>query len=171
MEQRHALFEALELADARIVALDNAARGEQLNQDLNDFIAAAVCGLAEGLDGKAVCVTVHNQGGKLVGFSVDEAADFGVVNNLLAEGGGGADALGEEGAVNGNILTGHQTQGNLGAVAEKSFAEEATTLVGDTDNIAAGSLGTAQIAPINPEVAGGESLRAALGDHDLTFWH
>src|SRR5712692_6791849 len=124
-EQRHVVFEAFEQAHLRVVALEDAPRGEELGKDFGEFRFATVGALAEGLHHEVIAVAVYDVGGDAVAAGIDEPVDFRVFNDALAIGGGGADAFGQVGAVNWYVGAGEQADRNLRAIAVECPAEEA----------------------------------------------
>ena len=73
----HARLEPFELADLRVVSLQDSAGPEPVAEDAGDVVAQGVGGLREGLDDEVVAVAVDDEGGDAVPFAVDQAAGPG----------------------------------------------------------------------------------------------
>src|SRR5690348_9720168 len=84
---------------------------------------------------------------------------------------GGADSRQEESAVGGNVLASEQADRDLGAVAVKCAAKVVAMVIRQANDVAGCGVGGADIAAVDPEVAGAKPLGSSLTDDDVAFRH
>src|SRR5208283_4349901 len=136
---------------------------------LNDGSAdgLGVHGLRQDLDGDDIVVAVDDEAGEEIGFAEDNAVGVGIGDELLAIGGGGADAVGDEFGQVGDfgIVLGDHADGDLRRGAVESRAEDFSSLVGDMDHRAGcDAIGGGDVGTIDPGMSGFEAGCAARSE-------
>ena len=171
MQDADFLFKPFEQTHFRIVALEDAFGRELLDQDFAEKVFIAFAGLAERLDYEVISVDIDDDGGQQVGFAVDQAIRVGIFDDGFAIGCGVADAFGEKGAVDGNVFAREQADGDLRFVTVKRASVIAPALVGDADDGAGFCRRAANVAAIDPGMAGAQALDTSSSDDDRIFSH
>src|SRR5215469_6943911 len=161
-----ALVEALEKADLRIVALEDALGLKEFNEEFDEQALVPFGPLAQGLDGEIVAVAIDDQRWQPVALTVSQPVSVGILDHDAAIGCRALEAFAKEGAVGRNVLAREQANGNLRFVTIKSAAEKAVTLVGDAHDGARLGRGATHIAAIHPKVAGANTVHAARANRD-----
>src|SRR6185295_7075687 len=96
VEQADALVEALQRPHARVVALEDSRRPQQLDEDPDQLVLARLGALRQCLDDEMISVAVDDQRGEAVAFAVDQPARGGSLRHRLPPAHGGLDPVAQE---------------------------------------------------------------------------
>ncbi len=171
VKHRNGLRQSFVQPDAGIISLQDASWREQLHQNAGDFRFQTLRSLTESLQDKNVGISIHDKGRQQIAFGIAEAEDFGVADPRFATSGRTADTLLQKGPVYGDVFAGKHAQRDLRTVAVESAAHEAALFIVNADHIARSGRSRADIAAVDPGVAGANPAQSPSGDGNLWFGH
>src|ERR1022692_4868879 len=160
----------LELADARVHALDDGSWMKPLGQLGNKGIAYRfrIHSLGENLHRENVVVAVDNETGQEISFAEDYAVGIGVVDDGLAKGDGVGDALAEQRREVGDGLVRDQADSDLRRAGIERGAEGLAAMIHNADQGACGNaLGRNNVGAVDPDVTVLQARCAARRDGDF----
>ncbi len=170
VKDAHALLQAFEKAHLRIVALEDAARRKQLDENLDDEALDAFGPLAERLHYEIVSIAVDDEGGQQVRLAIDEPAGLRVFDDERAIGRRATEAFDEERAIDGPVLARQQAHRDLGFIAVERATLEVAAPVDQADDGARLRLRRAHVAPVDPQMARAQSFDTSGADHRGRFF-
>ena len=135
-------------------------------QDIHYRGLPPVHALAEGLNDKAISVAVDDKRGKQVTFGSDHSISLRSRRHLLAESGGGANSLREEGSIARLVAARQKAQRNLRLLAVKGLPPKALLLVDQADYAGFNCRRGHYVGSVNPGMSGGKPLNTSLRDGD-----
>jgi hypothetical protein len=164
--------QTFEGAHAHVVALDDRARREFLDEQPDELGLQALRALRERLHDEHVRVAVDDERRQEVALRVDEAEGVGLLLDAGAARHGRAQASAPPFAADLLVPRREDADGDLGAVAVERAPDEAAALVAQGDDRAARRPAVVpHVAAVHPEVPAPRALRALPRDGDLRLVH